>query len=27
VKFDFDKYEFGDLDSSEPAPKKKWKFR
>jgi len=26
-KFDMDNYDFGDLDLSEPAPKKKWKFR
>jgi len=26
-KFDLDNYDFGDLDLSEPAPKKKWKFR
>ena len=27
VKFDFDNYQFGDPDLTEPAPKKKWKFR
>jgi len=27
VKFDLDNYDFGDSDLTEPAPKKKWKFR